>query len=825
MKAAGRTTAFAVCGFALLASVIATGAGRRPLAQAQSSAAAAPSSERVVLQKYCIGCHSARLHTADLDLETIDVTKPAEHPEIWERVVRKLRTQTMPPGGRPRPDDATYDSLAASLESAIDRAAQAHPNPGRTEAFHRLNRAEYQNAVRDLLDIDVDVTSLLPADNTYENGFDNNAGALSITPSQIERYLSAAGKIGRLAAGIPPRSAGVETYKILLNLLQDDRMSEELPLGSRGGVAIHHYFPVDGQYTLKIALQKSYNDYVRGMGTRQIIDVRVDGALIKKFPVGGGTKGKAPPASFAGNIFGDPDWERYVLNGDEGLEVHFPAKAGPRVVAVTFERAGFEEEGIVQPQQSGFELAADERYKGHAAVDTVSIGGPYEVQGPGSTPSRRRIFVCQPTTRLSEDACSEKILASLARRAYRRPATPADVDTLLAFYRKARKAGGGFDDGIELALERVLVDPDFLTRVERDPATHVDDGAVYRISSLELASRLSFFLWNSIPDDELLESATTRTLENASEFNRQVQRMLADSRSRVLVTNFASQWLNLRNLDSTVPDPDRFPLFDENLRDAFRQETERFIESTIRDDRSVVDLIDADYTFMNERLAKHYGIPNIYGSRFRRVTLPAGSQRGGLLGQGSILTLSSYPTRTSPVLRGKWILQNIFGTIPPEPPPNIPNLPEPGEAGRSRSVRALLEEHRKNPSCTSCHAAMDPMGFALENFDAIGMWRTAADSGESLDVSAVMPNGKQFEGPAGLRALLVAHKEQFVTILTEKLLAYALGRPLDYYDHPAVRQIVTHAAAANYRWSAIVEGIASSTPFQFRVAKARQAAH
>jgi mono/diheme cytochrome c family protein len=824
MKSAGRTTAFAVCGFALLAGAIATGAGRQSLAQAQPTAAAAPSSERAVLQKYCIGCHSARVHTADLDLETIDVTKPADHPEIWERVIRKLRTQTMPPGGRPRPDDATYDSLAAFLEVAIDRAALAHPNPGRTEAFHRLNRAEYQSAVRDLLDIDVDVTALLPADNTYENGFDNNAGALSITPSQIERYLSAAGKIGRLAVGIPPRIASVETYKIPLNLLQDDRMNEDLPLGSRGGVAIHHYFPVDGQYSLKIALQKSYNDYVRGMGTRQIIDVRIDGAIVKKFPVGGGTKGKAPPASFAGNIFGDADWERYVLNGDEGLEVRFPAKAGPRVVAVSFERAGFEEEGIVQPQQSGFELAADERYKGHAAIDTVSIGGPYEAQGPGNTPSRRRIFVCQPTTGVAEDACAEKILASLARQAYRRPSTRADLDTLLSFYRKARKDGGRFDDGIELALERVLVDPDFLTRVERDP-TGSADGAVYRISSIELASRLSFFLWNSIPDDELLQSATTRKLENASEFNQQVRRMLGDSRSRVLVTNFASQWLNLRNLDSTVPDPDRFPLFDENLRDAFRQETELFIESTIREDRSVIDLIDANYTFVNERLAKHYGIPNIYGSRFQRVELPAGSQRGGLLGQGSILTLSSYPTRTSPVLRGKWILQNIFGTIPPEPPPNIPNLPEPGEAGRSRSVRALLEEHRKNPSCTSCHAAMDPMGFALENFDAIGMWRTAAESGEPLDVSAVMPNGKKFEGPAGLRALLVAHKEQFVTILTEKLLAYALGRPLEYYDHPAVRQIVTRAAADNYRWSAIIEGIASSAPFQFRVAKARQAAH
>jgi mono/diheme cytochrome c family protein len=817
MTGTGRTTAFAGCAVALLASVITAGAGRPAVAR-QPAAEPASASHRAVLEKYCFTCHNARLHTADLVLDVLDDTKPSEHPEVWEKVIRKLRTQTMPPGGRPRPDDATYDELATWLETNIDRAAAANPDPGRTEAFHRLNRAEYQNAVRDLLDIDVNVAALLPADNTYENGFDNNAAALSITPSQIERYLSAAGRIGRLAVGIAPRGPGVETYRVPLNLLQDDRMSEDLPFGSRGGVAIHHYFPTDGEYSLKIVLQKSYNDYVRGMGTRQTIDVRVDGAIVKKFPIGGEAKGKAPPASFAGNIYGDPEWERYVLTADAGLDVRFPAKAGPRVVSVSFERAGFEPEGIVQPQQSGFELAADERYDGHAAIDTVAIGGPYSSSGPGDTPSRRRIFVCQPTDASREDACAAKILANLARRAYRRPSTPADVDTLMAFYNKGRAAAGDFNAGVELALERLLIDPDFLTRVERDPAG-VADGAVYHLTEIELASRLSFFLWNSIPDDELLGAAARGELQKAATLDRQVRRMLADPRSRVLVTNFASQWLNLRNLDGALPDPDRYPNFDENLRDALQQETELFVESTIREGRSVVDLVGADYTFVNERLAKHYGIPNIYGNRFQRVTFPPGAQRGGLLGQGSILTLSSYPTRTSPVLRGKWVLQNIFGTIPPEPPPNIPALPEPGEGGRSRSVRALLEAHRKNPSCAACHAAMDPLGFALENFDAVGAWRSTTEAGEPLDVSGVMPNGQHFEGPAGLRALLLSRREQFVTTLTEKLLAYGLGRALEYYDRPTVRQIVTDAARDDYRWSAIITGIVHSAPFEMRRAK------
>jgi mono/diheme cytochrome c family protein len=817
MTAAGRTTTFAASLLALFAGAAAA-AGRLPAASPVQTATPPAVSNRAVLDKYCVSCHSTRLHTADLDLSTLDVAKPSDHSEVWEKVIRKLRTQTMPPGGRPRPDDATYDQLASWLEADIDRAAAAHPNPGRTEAFHRLNRAEYENAIRDLLDIDVDVAALLPADNTYENGFDNNAAALSITPTQVERYLSVAGKIGRLAVGIPPRGPVVETFKVPLNLLQDGRMSDDLPFGSRGGVAVHYYFPTDGDYSLKIVLQKSYNDYVRGMGTHQVIDVRVDGAIVKKFPVGGEAKGRPTPASFAGNIFGDPEWERYVLTADAGLDVRFPAKAGPRIVSVSFERAEFEREGIVQPQQSGFPLAADERYDGHAAIDAVAIGGPYESRGPGDTPSRRRIFVCHPSAAPEEEGCAKQIFAAVVRHAYRRPSTQPDVETLMGFYRKGRHAGGTFDAGVELGLERLLIDPDFLARVERDPATVVE-GATYRLSDLELASRLSFFLWNSIPDDELLGVAERGELHKPAVLEQQVRRLLGDVRARVLVTNFASQWLNLRNLDGALPDPDRFPNFDENLRDAFRQETELFIGSTIRENRSVVDLIGANYTFVNERLAKHYGIPGIYGHRFQKVTFPASDQRGGLLGQGSILTLSSYPTRTSPVLRGKWVLQNIFGTIPPEPPPNIPALPEPGEAGRSRSVRALLEEHRKSPSCSACHAAMDPLGFALESFDAIGASRSGTETGEPLDTSGVLSNGVHFEGPAGLRGLLLSRREQFVTTVTEKLLAYGLGRALEYYDHATVRRIVKDAAKDDYSWSAIVSGIANSVPFQMRRAR------
>jgi uncharacterized protein DUF1592/uncharacterized protein DUF1588/uncharacterized protein DUF1587/uncharacterized protein DUF1585/uncharacterized protein DUF1595 len=728
--------------------------------------------------------------------------------------VRKLRTRSMPPGGRPRPDDATYDGLASWLETEIDRAAAANPNPGRTETLHRLNRIEYHNAIRDLLAIDVDIAALLPQDDTFESGFDNNAAGLSISPTQLDQYLSAAKKISRLAIGIPPLHPVIDTYRVHLNLLQDDRMGEAVPLTSRGGIGVRHYFPVDGEYNVKVKLQENYNGYLRGMGAKQLLDVRLDGVLIKRFGIGGEAKGRPGPLSFGGNIHGDTDWEQYMLTADAGLEVRFPVKAGPQLLSVSFVGGPAEDEGVLQPRQSSFALAVNEMYDGKAAVDSVAIAGPYSVDGPGETPSRRAILICQPARALDEEACAKNVLSTLARRAYRGPVTDQQLQTLLGFY-KAGRGDGNFDSGIQLALERLLVDPAFLVRVERDPS-NVAPGSIYQLSDLELASRLSFFLWSSIPDDQLIGAAVQGKLtRDPIELERQVRRMLADGRSASLVDNFAAQWLNLRLLDGVLPDPHLFPEFDENLRQSFRKETELFIESTLREDRGVSDLLNANYTFVNERLAKHYQIPNIYGERFRRVTFPPDDPRGGLLGQGALLTVTSYPTRTSVVLRGKWLLENIFGTVPPEPPPNVPALPEPGEGGEGHTLRQLMETHRKNPVCASCHVQMDPLGFALESFDAVGTWR-ASDAGQPLDVSGVLPSGAHFEGPAGLRSLLIGQRMLFINTFTEKLLAYSLGRGLEFYDHPTVRKIIRESASSNYRWSAIILGIVRSAPFQMR---------
>ena len=500
----------------------------------------------------------------------------------------------------------------------------------------------------------------------------------------------------------------------------------------------------------------------------------------------------------------------YVLNADAALEVRFAAKAGPRVLAVSFERKRSESEGVLQPRETGMAFAYDEKYDENAAVESVAIGGPYRVDGPGDTPSRRNVLVCRPTRNEDEEPCAKKILSRLARRAYRRPASENDVQTLFGFYRAGRSEGG-FDAGIERALAAILVDPDFLFRTEREPA-NVVPGAAYRISDLELASRLSFFLWASIPDDALVDLAAAGKLKDPAILEQQVQRMLADGRSKSLVGNFASEWLHLRNLRDLLPDPAVYPDFDENLREAFQQETELFLESLLREDRSVVDSISANYTFVNERLARHYQIPNIYGDGFRRVTFGRDEPRGGLLGQGSILTVTSYPNRTSPVLRGKWLLENILGAPPPEPPPNVPGLPENGEKGGSGSVRERLEQHRKNPICASCHAQMDPMGFALESFDAIGGWHATSEA----EVSGVMPNGAHFQGPVGLRTILLSRRDQFAGTVTAKLLAYALGRGLEYYDAPTVRKVMREAAPSEYRWSSLILGIVKSTPFLMR---------
>ncbi|MBI3894433.1 MAG: DUF1592 domain-containing protein [Acidobacteria bacterium] len=807
---------------ALIITGILVGSSAYIQAQDSGNPASQPAApNRTVLDRYCVTCHNEKLKTAGLMLDKADIENVPASGEIWEKVIRKLRAGAMPPAGMPRPDKATYDSLAMYLETELDRVAEAKPNPGSPAAVHRLNGVEYQNAIHDLLAVDIDAGLLLPADES-NYGFDNIGEVLSISPLRLERYLSAARKITRLAIGEPKVSPIVETYNLHKFLLQEDRMSEDLPFGSRGGIAVRHYFPLDGEYVIKIVLQRDDRDRVKGLVEPHQLDVRLDGARVKLFTIGGEHKGKSAPIfSTAGG--GDPEQELYELTADEVLEVRFQAKTGMRLVGVSFIQENWVPEGALQyvngkpdslpVHHPTFTLTDLASYKGgDPAVDSVSIGGPYSPKGLGDTPSRRKIFVCRPINEAEEETCAKKIVSGLARRAYRRPVADADMQTLLSLY-KAGRNNGGFEAGVGMALERILAGPEFLFRVERTPA-NVAPGAAYRISDLELASRLSFFLWSSIPDDELLDLAEANKLRDGEVLRQQVRRMLVDSRTKSLASNFAGQWLYVRNLRSMKPDQSIFYDFDENLRQAFQLETELFFESIVREDRSVLDLLAADYTFVNERLARYYGIPNVYGSEFRRVKL-SDQERRGLLGQGSILTVTSYPNRTSPVSRGKWVLENILGTPPPPPPPNVPSLKEDSENGKVLSMRERMEEHRKNPACAVCHKLMDPLGFALENFDGTGKWRTTI--GETkIDASGVLPDGTKFEGPDGLRKALMGKPEGFVTTVTEKLLTYSLGRGIEYYDQPAIRKILREAVSSDYRFSLLVMGVVNSTPFQMR---------
>jgi mono/diheme cytochrome c family protein len=783
---------------------------------------------RAMLDTYCVTCHNQRLKTAGLTLDAAEVTAPHGNPDLWERVIARLRAGTMPPAGRPRPAAATAQAIAGWLESEIDRAWIARPNPGRLSAVHRLNRTQYSNAVRDLLGLDptgFDIRSLLPGDETADGSFDNFGDVLTISTAHLERYLSAARQVTRLATGLPPSGPALETFEIPLHIVQDDRQDEDLPFGSRGGIAVRHVFPVDGEYLIKVRLRRQYQDYLMGMGWPQQLDVRLDGRLLKRFVVGGKAPGIPAAASYAGDgepgFAGAPEWEAYMqLTGDAGLEVRVPVRAGRRVVGVSFVRELWEPEGLPQPLQRGRVLTNDQIYMGYAAVGAVHIGGPYRVEGTAAnTPSRRKIFVCEPRP-AAETACATTILSRLARLAYRRPVTKEDLQTLLAFFEDGRGDGGTFDAGIQFALERLLVDPDFLLRVHRVPEARsaAPRPGASRLSDLELASRLSFFLWSSIPDEPLLDLAERGELSKPPVLEQQVRRMLADPRATsALVDDFAAQWLNLRRVDEVVVHPDVYPDFDDNLLDAFKQETALFIASTLHEDRSVLDLLRADYTFVNERLARHYGIPGVYGSRFRRVTLPNRDQRGGLLAHGAILATTSYPDRTSPVLRGKWLLDNILGVYVAPPPPNVDtSLTEVKPGMLPPTIRERLAQHRRDPVCGSCHAVIDPPGFALENFDAIGRWRQIDESGRKVDAVGTTMSGATVEGLSGLRAFLLQRSDQFPTTVTEKLLAYALGRRLDYYDRPAVRQIVRAAAADDYRWSSLLLGIVNSPTFLMR---------
>jgi mono/diheme cytochrome c family protein len=800
-----------------------------PVTMHASTLAATPAAQyRAVLDQYCVTCHNQQARTAGLELDKLDVAKVGEGAAVWEKVVDKLRAGAMPPAGMPRPDDATYKSFANYLETVLDQDAAAHPQPGRP-AVHRLNRAEYTNAVRDLLALEIEGDALLPADDSGY-GFDNIADVLSVSPMLMERYMGAAAKVSRLAIGDPVSHQVEETYNVPQFLQQDVRMSEDLPFGSRGGLTIHHNFPTDGDYVIKIRLRRSgdfHDERIIGVAEPHRIEVRLDNVLIKQFTVGGQYPDESPAGAAPKTPLKDTD-DRYAhmtprdrseYTADAGLETRFHAQAGPRLVAIDFEAQTAEPEGPWQSHLAGFDEFNKRVKEILPAVDKVTLDGPFDGTGVGQTPSRRRIFLCRPSGPDEELPCARKILGTLARRPYRRPVTDRDVQPLLSLY-KAGRTDGGFEAGIKLALRGILVSPEFLFRIERDPPRQAP-GTAYGISDLELASRLSFFLWSSIPDDQLLDLAVQKKLHDPAVLEQQVLRMLADSRSQALVSNFAGQWLYLRNIRTALPDRVIFPEFDDNLRQAFQRETELFFASNLREDRSVLELLTANYTFVNERLARFYGIPDVYGSRFRRVTLP-GDERRGLLGQGSILTVTSYANRTSPTERGKWVLENILGTPPPPPPPNVPSLKEDGDVAKVFTMRQRMEEHRKNPACAVCHTRMDPLGFALENFDGIGKWRST-EAGNAIDVSGALPDGVKFDGPEGLRKVLLSHPDQFAETVTRKLLTYALGRGLEYYDLPAVRKIAREAAPGNYRWSSLILGIAASVPFQMRMSKPEDA--
>ena len=750
------------------------------------------SPQRELLDSFCVSCHNqamvnsppvegenllfTQLRGLGLTLDRENVDAVGENPEVWEKVVRKLRVGVMPPPDNPRPGHEDYTEFRMWLEEQLDAEAASQFDPGRTQAFHRLNQIEYRNVIRDLLDLEIDVSELIPADPPDQHGFDNNAEVLALSPVLMERYVSAAHKIAELAVGAAPRGPATKTYEVPLNLIQNDRLRDELPFGSRGGTAITHTFPVDGTYRINVKLQTNYVDFVRGYDQPHQMEISLDGELLELVSFGGDAPGTPAPYSYAGNIRGSDDWEEFMMAfAEEGFDIELDVKAGPRVIGATFPREMWEPEGVLQPRLFGYHLAVTELPDANPSVGSIAVEGPLSVDGPGDTPSRQKLFSCRPSNADDEPSCAREILGDLARSAYRRPATQDDVEELMYFYEQGRREAG-FDAGIQFALERVLVAPDFLFRIQQDPADAAA-GEVYPISDIELASRLSFFLWSSAPDEELLDVAEQGLLRDSSVLAQQVDRMMADARADAFLNNFVGQWLYLRNLETHYPLPSAFPEFDENLREAFKKETELFIADQIRGDHSLLDLLSADYTYINERLAAHYGIPGIYGNHFRRVS-PDGTQRGGLLGHGSLMTVTSYPNRTSVVLRGKFVLENLLGSPPPEPPPNVPALEEAGADGRQLTMREAMAQHRENPACRVCHAAMDPIGFSLENYDAVGKWRNHF-AGVEVDASGLLPDGAAFDGRNGLQQLLMDRPADFVATVTEKLLTYALGRGVE----------------------------------------------
>ena len=766
-----------------------------------NAASNAASEYRASIDRYCVTCHNQRTKQSGLAFDTVDVTKPEAAADVWERVVRKLRTRSMPPQGVPRPDDATYTGLTAWLETELDRAAALHPNPGRP-LIRRLNRSEYANAVHDLLDLDLDVSALLPPDDSAF-GFDNISEMLTTSPALLERYLVAADRVSALAVGAPV-SPGSDTFLVRQDRSQDQHI-EGLPLGSVGGLVVHHVFPLDAEYKFSLTLYRNNLEAIRGLEHPHQIEITIDGERAFITTIGGETE-----KTEGGGVITDR-----MDAIDARLQVRVPVTAGPHAVGATFVRKIGESTQRLRPFLRSSAGTYDSTGRPH--IETMTIAGPFNPRGPGDTPSRRRVFSClpraesrgKPANRGQEDACATRIVSTLARRAFRRPVTKSDLTRLMAFYTSARQTGS-FESGVQLALRRMLASPSFVFRVEDTASSR--PGGVQRVSDIELASRLSFFLWSSIPDDTLLDVAAKGQLSDPAMLERQVRRMIADDRAESLVRNFTGQWLHVRNLKTVTPNHDEFPDFDDTLREAFQREAELFFQSIMREDHNVVDLLTANYTFVNERLAKHYDIPYVYGSHFRRVTLENDARRG-LLGKGALLMVTSRADRTAPTLRGKWILENILGTPPPPPLPNVPPIEASPEA--PRTLRERLERHRASATCAGCHKVMDPLGFALENFDAVGSWRTR-EAGLPLDASGQLADGRVVNGVVALRDALVARSDVFVQTLTEKLMTYALGRGLQYYDMPPVRDVVRKAARQDNRFSAIIMGIVSSPAFQMR---------
>ena len=772
---------------------------------------------RQMVNTYCLACHNDALATSGLSLQQVDFANPGPHAEVLEAVVKKLSARMMPPSGMPHPNFETYEIVTEWLQNELDKAWAANPDPGRIAPIHRMNRYEYNNTINNLLGLDVNVMDLLPGDPTADGSFDNIATSLPFTTAHMERYMSVARQVTRLATGLAPLNPSVSTHEIPVYMSQDWRQTEDMPFGSRGGISVSHNFPVDGEYQFKVDLETNYQDYVKGLGWAQLLEVRLDGRLLERFTVGGEAPGIPTPLSFSGT--GEPgsiDWEQYMLyRATEGLEVRAPVQAGPHQVTVSYVRQQIEKEGIPQPRQGGRLPANSEAYLDYQKVHAVEIGGPYATaEGIRESPSYNLIFSCYPERLAEETTCAAQILSRVARQAYRRPVTEEDVTLLLEFFDRGREQGGSFDHGIQFALEFMLSDPDFLIRSYSD-TEQFSDGAIYELNDLELASRLAFFIWSSAPDETLLELAERGRLSDPVVYDQQVRRMLADERGvNTLVEDFAAQWLNLRRLDEVTINTVLFPHYDVSLLEAFGRETELFIRETLRTDSSILDLLSADYTFVNERLARHYGVEGIYGSRFRKVELRDNTQRGGLLTHGALLTVTSYPGRTSPVLRGKWLLDNLLGTPPPSPPGNVPALTEVNTGQIPKGIRERLAQHRSDPVCSSCHTVIDPIGFALENFDVIGAWREFDEVGNPVDPSGNYPGGVEFAGFADLRDWMLERGDRFAHNVTEKLMTYALGRRVEYYDQPVIRQIVREAASENYSWSSILLGVVKSAPFK-----------